>query len=51
MDSHVTNRLLVTVPVTLLLFRSSESPFVFQSSLMVLAPTVHRLAHLRPRLH
>ena len=47
----MTDRLQVTVPVTLLLFRPSESPFAFLSLLFVLTPTFHRLAHLRPRLH
>ena len=42
-NSRVTNQLQVTVPVTLLLFRPSESPFASLSSLFALAPTFHRL--------
>ena len=37
MNSRVTNRLQVTMPVTLLLFRPSASPFAFLSSLIVSA--------------
>ena len=51
MNSRVTNRLQITVPVTLLLFRPSGSPLAFRSSLIVLTPTFRRLAHLRPHLH
>ena len=50
MNSRVTNRLQVILPVTLLLLGLSESPFAFLSSLIVLAPTFRRLAHLRPHL-
>ena len=44
-NSRVANRLQVTVPVTLLLFGPSESPFASLHSLFVLAPTFDRLAH------
>ena len=50
MNSRVANRSQATVPVTLLLFRPSESAFAFLSSLIMLAPTFRRLAHLRPQL-
>ena len=50
MNWRVTNRLQVTLPVTLLLLRPSESPFALLSSLIMLAPTFRRLAHLRPHL-
>ena len=49
MNSHVTNRLQVTMPVTLLLFRPSESSFVSLPSPCVSALTFRRLAHLHPR--
>ena len=45
MNSRVANRSQVTVPVTLLLFGPSESPFASLHSLFVLAPTFDRLAH------
>ena len=50
MNPHVTHQLQLTRSVTLLLFRPSESSFAFLSSLFVLTPTFHRLAHLRHRL-
>ena len=50
MNSHVTKQLLATVPVTLLLFRASESPFASLSSSFVSAPTFRRPARLRPHL-
>ena len=51
MNSQVTNRFQVTMSVTLLLFRPSESLFASLPWLIMLAPTFHRLAHLRPCLH
>ena len=51
MNSRATNQSQVTVPITLLLFRSSAIPFASLSSLFVLSPTFRHLAHLRPHLH
>ena len=52
-NSRATNQLQVTVPVTLLLFRPSESPSASPSlsSLIMLSLTFHCLALPRPRLH
>ena len=49
-NSRGANQQQVTVPVTLLLFRPSQSPFTSLSSFSVLAPSCHRLAHPRPPL-
>ena len=50
MNSHVTNQLQITVPVTLLLFRPSESPFASLSSLFCVGSAISS-SHLSPRLH